>query len=131
MYSVQLAAPAKAFGKGQGHGVAVVDVGEGVGVHRVLHMAAQHPGEAVQSQHGALAGAAAGDHIIGGAAVEQDGGQDAVLDIGQLGLVVGGVHAVVDHLVAHGLHRLLEGGEDDAVLGGLAVFVDERDLHKR
>ena len=54
---VQLAAPAKALGKGHGNGVAVVDVGKGVGIHRVLHMAADHAGEAVQGQHGTLAGA--------------------------------------------------------------------------
>ena len=58
---VQLAAPAEALGKGHGNGVAVVDMGKGVGIHRDLHMAADHAGEAVQGQHGTLAGAAAGD----------------------------------------------------------------------
>ena len=31
---VQLAAPAEALGKGHGNGVAVVDMGKGVGIHR-------------------------------------------------------------------------------------------------
>ncbi len=104
-------------------------MGKGVGVHGVFHMAADDTGEAVQSQHGTLAGAAAGDDVIGRAAVEQDGGQNAALDIGQLGLVIGCVHAVVDYLVAHGLHHFFQGGFNDAVLGGLAVLVDECDLH--
>ena len=61
---VQLTAPAEALGKRHGNGVAVVHVGKGVGIHRVLHMAADHAGEAVQGQHGTLAGAAAGDDVI-------------------------------------------------------------------
>ena len=92
-------------------------------------MAADNAGEAVQGQHGTLAGAAAGDDVIGCAAVQQDGGQNAALHIGQLCGVIGSVHAVVDHLVAHGLHHLFQGGFNDAVLGGLTVLVDECDLH--
>ncbi len=67
--------------------------GEGVGIHGILHMAADDAGEAVQGQHGALAGAAAGDDVVGSAAVEQDGGEDAALHIGQLCGVIGSVHA--------------------------------------
>ena len=126
---VQLTAPAEALGERHGHGIAVVDVGEGVGVHGVLHMAADDAGEAVQGQHGALAGAAAGDDVVGSAAVEQDGGEDAALHIGQLCGVIGSVHAVVDHLVAHRLYDLLQSGLDDAVLCGLTVLVDKCDLH--
>ena len=70
-------------------------------------MAADHAGEAVQGQHGTLAGAAAGDDEVGGAAVQQDGSQNAALHIGQAGRSVG-VHAVVDHFMAHGLHDLLQ-----------------------
>ena len=92
-------------------------------------MAADDAGEAVQGQHGALAGAAAGDDVVGSAAVQQDGGEDAALHIGQLGGVIGGIHTVVDHLVAHRLHDLLQSGLDDAVLCGLTVLVDECDLH--
>ena len=126
---VQLTAPAEALGKRHGNGVAVVHMGKGVGIHRVLHMAADHAGEAVQGQHGTLAGAATGDDVIGCAAVQQDGSQNAALHIGQLCSIVGGVHAVVDHLVAHGLHHLLQGSFNDAVLGGLTVLVDKCDLH--
>ena len=75
------------------------------------------------------ANAAAGDDEVGGTAVQQDGSQNAALHIGQLCSIVGGVHAVVDHLVAHGLHHLLQGGFNDAVLGGLTVLVDKCDLH--
>ena len=126
---VELAAPAKALGKGHGYGVAVVDVGEGVGVHRVLHVAADHPGEAVHGQHGPLAGAAAGDDIVRRAAVQQQRTQNAALDVGELGLVVGGVHAVVVYSVAHGLHHFFQRRQDNAVLCRLAVFVDECDFH--
>ena len=104
-------------------------MGKGVGIHGVFHMAADDAGEAVQRQHGTFAGAATGDDIVGCAAVQQDGGQDAALHIGQLCLVVGSIHAVVDHLVAHGFHDLLQRCFDEAVLGSLAVFVDECDLH--
>ena len=93
-------------------------------------MAADHAGEAVQGQHGTLAGAAAGDDIIGCAAVQQDGSQNAALHIGQLGSIVGSVHAVVDHLVAHGFHYLFQGSFNDAVLGGLTVLVDECNFHR-
>ena len=92
-------------------------------------MAAQHAGEAVAGEHGALAGAAAGDHVVGGTAVQQRGGQDAVLDVGQRVRALGGVHAEVEHLVAHRPDDLLERGLDHAVLGVLAVLVDECDFH--
>ena len=126
---VQLAAPAKALGEGQGHRVAVVDVGEGVGIDRILDMAADDTGEAVQCQHSAFAGAAAGDDIVGRAGVQQHSGQDAVLHIGQLGGIIGGIHAVVDDLVAHRLHDLAQGCFNQGVLGGLTVFVDQCDFH--
>ena len=126
---VQLAAPAEALGKGQGHGVAVVDVGKGVGVHGVLDMAADHAGKAVQCQHGTLAGTAAGDDVVGCAGIQQHSGQDAVLHVGQLGSVIGGVHAVVDDLVAHRFHDLAQGGFHQGALGGLAVFHDQCDFH--
>jgi len=126
---VQLAAPAEALGKGHGNGVAVVDVGKGVGIHGVLHVAADDAGETVQCQHGALAGAAAGNNVVRSAAVQQDGSQNAALHIGQLCSIVGGVHPVVDHLMTHGLHHLFQGSFNDAVLGGLTVLVDKCDLH--
>ena len=126
---VQLAAPAEALGKGQRHGVAVVDMGKGVGVHRVLDMAADHTGEAVQCQHGTLAGAAAGDDIVGCAGVEQHSGQNTVLDIGQLGGILGGVHAVVDDLMAHRLDDLAQRGFDQCVLSSLTILIDQSDFH--
>ena len=92
-------------------------------------MAADDAGEAVEREHGALAGAAAGDDVVDGATVEQDGGKDAVLDVGELGGVLSGVHTIVVDGVAHGLDDLLECLLDDGVLGGLAVLVDEGDLH--
>ena len=109
---VQLAAPAKALGKRQGHGVAVVDMGKGVGVDGILDMAADDAGEAVQRQHGTLAGATAGDDVVCRAGVQQHSGQDAVLHVGQLGGIIGGVHAVVDDLVAHRLDDFAQGGFD-------------------
>ena len=126
---LQLRAPAEVLGEGQGHAVAVVDLGEHVAVGGIHNVAAEHAGEAVAGQHGALAGAAAGHHVIRRAGFQQQGGQQARLDVGQLAGVVGGVHAVVDHGVAHGLHNLLQGGFNEAVLGSLAVFVDQGDTH--
>ena len=128
-FQVQLGAPAEALGKGQGNAVAVVDLGKHIAVGGVDQVAAEHAGEAVAGQHGALAGAAAGDHIVGRAGGEQQGGQQAALDVGELALVLGGVHAVVDHGVTHGFHDLLQGGLDHGILGRLAVFVDERNTH--
>ena len=126
---VQLTAPAEALGKGQGHRVAVVDVGKGVSVNGVLDVAADDAGEAVQGQHSALTGAAAGDDVVRSAGVQQHSGQDAVLNVGQLGGIVGGIHAVVDDLVAHRLDDLAQGGLDQGVLGGLAVLIDQSDFH--
>ena len=108
---VQLAAPAEALGKGQGHRVAVVDMGKGVSVN------------------GALTGAAAGDDVVRSAGVQQHSGQDAVLNVGQLGGIVGGIHAVVDDLMAHRLDDLAQGGLDQGVLGGLAILIDQSDFH--
>ena len=92
-------------------------------------MSAQHPGEGIAGQHGALAGAAAGDDVVGRAAVEQDACQQSALHIGQLARIIGGIHAVVEHLVAHGLHNLAQAGLDHAVFGRLAVFIQKRDFH--
>ena len=126
---IQFTAPAKILRKRQGHTVAVIYLGEQIGIQRAFDMAAQHFGKGIAGQHGSLAGTAAGDHIVRRAAVQQDGPQDAALDVGELGLVVRGVHAVVVYGVAHGLHHFFQGRQDGAVLGRLAVLVDERDLH--
>ena len=49
---------------------------------------------------------------------------------GFLGGIVGGVHTVVDDLMPHRLYDLTQGGFDQAVLGSLAVFVDQCDFHR-
>ena len=46
-----------------------------------------------------------------------------------LGGIVGGIHAVVDDLMAHRLDDLAQGGLDQGVLGGLAVLIDQSDFH--
>ena len=126
---VELLAPAVLEGEGHGDGVTVVDLGEGVGIQRVGDMAAEHAGEGVAGEHGALAGAAAGHDIVGSAGVEQHGGKDAVLNVGErLGVGVG-IHTVVKDGVTHGLDDLLKGSLDHGVLGVLGVLVDESDLH--
>ena len=127
---VQFAAPAEALGERERHGVAVVDVRKGVRVHRILHMAADDVREAVHGQHGAFARAAAGDDVVRSTGIQQDGAQNAHLHIGQLRLVLRGVHAVVVHDVTHRLDHLFERVEDQRVLGCLAVFVDERNTHR-
>ena len=48
---------------------------------------------------------------------------------GFLGGIVGGIHAVVDDLMAHRLDDLAQGGFDQGVLGGLAVFIDQCNFH--
>ena len=126
---LQLRAPAEILGKGQGRAVAVVDLGKHVSIGGIDDVPAQHPGEGIAGQHGALAGAAAGDNVVGRAAVEQDAGQQPALHIGQLAGIVGGIHAVVDHLVAHGFHNLAQAGFNHAVLGRLTVFIQKRDFH--
>ena len=126
---VELLAPAVLEGEGHGDGVTIVDLGKGVGIQRVGDMAAQNTGEGVAGEHGALAGAAAGHDIVGSAGVEQHGGKDAVLNVGErLGVGVS-IHTVVKDGVAHGLDNLLEGSLDHGVLGVLGVLVDESDLH--
>ena len=92
-------------------------------------MTAQHAGEGVAGEHGALAGAAAGHDVVGGTGVEQHGGKDAVLHVGE-GLGVGvGIHAIVKDGVAHGLDNLLKGSLDHGVLGVLRILVDQSDFH--
>src|SRR5699024_3561466 len=103
---------------------------KGVGIDGVLDMAAEHAGEAVERQHRAFACTTAGDDIISRAGVEQHGGEDAVLDIGQLGGIVGGVHAVVYDRVAHRLDNLAQSFFDQRVFGSLAVFVNQCDFHR-
>ena len=92
-------------------------------------MAAQHAGEGVAGEHGALAGAATGHDVVGSAGVEQHGGKNAVLHVGE-GLGVGvGIHAIVKDGVPHGLDNLLKGSLDHRVLGVLRVLINQSDLH--
>ena len=67
---LQLCTPTEILGKGESNAVAVVDLGKHEAVGRIYQMAAQHAREAVAGQHGAFAGAAAGDHIVRSTAVE-------------------------------------------------------------
>ena len=129
IFQVQLAAPAKAFGKRQGNSIAIVHMSKGISIHGIFHMAADHAGKAVQRQHGTLAGTAAGDNIIRCAGIQQHRCQNAVLHIGQLGGIIGCVHTIVDNLMAHRLHNLAQDGFDQGVLGGLAVFIDQCNFH--
>ena len=92
-------------------------------------MTADDSGEGVEREHGPLAGAAAGHNVVRRAAVEKGGREDAVLHVGELGIVIRCVHAVVEHLMAHGLHDLAQGLLDHGVLCRLAVLVDECDFH--
>ena len=105
---VELLAPAVLEGEGHGDSVAVIDLGKGVGIERVLDMSADDAGEGVEREHGAFAGAAAGDHIVCCLAVQKRCGKDAVLDIGELGSVVCGIHAVVEVLMSHRLCDLAQ-----------------------
>ena len=128
---VELLAPAVLKSEGHGDGVAIVDLGKGVGVERVGNVAAQHAGEGVTGEHGALAGAAAGHDVVGSTGVQQHGGKDAVLHVGE-GLGVGiGIHAIVKDSVAHGLDNLLKGSLNHRVLGVLRVLIDQSDFHDR
>ena len=126
---VELLAPAVLEGEGHGDGVTVVDLGEGVGIQRVGNMAAQHAREGVAGEHGALAGAAAGHDVVCSARVEQHGGKDAVLDVGEGSGALLGIHAIVKDGVTHGLDNLLKGSLDHGILGVLRVLVDQSDLH--
>ena len=92
-------------------------------------MSAQHARETVAGQHGAFARAAAGHHIVGCAGFQQQGGQKARLDVGQLAGVISCIHAIVDHFVAHGFNHFLQGAFDQAVLGGLTVFINQSNTH--
>ena len=47
----------------------------------------------------------------------------------KLGSIVGGVHAVVDDLMAHRLDDLAQRGFDQCVLGSLAILIDQSDFH--
>ena len=131
VFEVAFLAPAVLESEGDGHGVAVVDLREGIGVERVLNVSADHAREAVEREHGALAGAAAGDDEVGGAGVQEGGGEDAVLHVGQGRGSFVRVHAVVVDLEALGLDHGPEGVEDHGVLAVLAVLVDQCDAHCR
>ena len=113
----------------KGYAVPIIDLGEHEAVGRVDDVTADHPGEAVARQHGALAGAAARHDVVCRASVEEDGGEEPALDIGQLRGVLRRIHPVIVHDVAHRLHDLPERGLDEAVLCRLAVFVDECNSH--
>ena len=60
-------------------------------------MSADDTREGIECQHGAFAGSAACDHKVSSAGVQKNSCQNAVLHIGELGFVIGRVHAVVDH----------------------------------
>ena len=126
---IELGAPAKALGKGQGDAVTIIDLGEHIAVGGIDQVATDHARETVARQHGALAGAAAGHDVVGSAAGQQQRGQQTALDISELAGVLGGIHTIVDDGVAHGFHDLLQGGLDHGVLSRLTVFVDQGDTH--
>ena len=92
-------------------------------------MSADHIGEAVECQHRPLSGTAARHDKIGRTGIQEHTGKDSVLHIGELSRILCRVHAVIIDRVAHRLHDLFQCLLDDGILGGLAVLVDECDLH--
>ena len=92
-------------------------------------MSADHAGEAVECQHSAFACAAACDDIVACACVQQCSCEDSVLHVCKLSLVVSCIHTIVFDFKAHGFHDLAQGLLNDAVLGRLAVLVDQCDSH--
>ena len=92
-------------------------------------MAAEHARKAVERQHRTLARAAAGDHVIRRAGIEQNRGQNAVLHEGQLALALFAIHAVVIDLMAHRGNGLFKRSLNRRVLCRLAVFVNQRNPH--
>lgn len=54
------------------------------------------------------------------------GGVEVLIHVGG---IIGCVHTIVDNLMAHRLHNLAQGGFDQGVLGGLAVFIDQCNFH--
>ena len=80
IFQIQLRAPAEVHRKGDGEGVAGVDLREQIALQRFMGPAAHDAGEGVQREHGAHAGAAARDDEVGRAGIEQDRSQQAFLD---------------------------------------------------
>lgn len=63
-------------------------------------MAADDARERIECEHGAFTGSAACDLKVSGAGVQKNSCQNAVLHIGELGFVIGRVHAVVDDFIS-------------------------------
>lgn len=119
---IELSAPAEAFGIRNCDRVAVVDLAKKKRICRVLNVTADHARERVAGQHGALACTTAGDDEVNRAGIQQYGGQNPVLDIGQGVRVLSAVHAVVEDFVAQRLDDGLECVENKLILCGLAVL---------
>ena len=128
-FQFQLGAPAEVLRIGKRNAVPVIDLRKHIAVGGIDQMSAQHAGEAVAGKHGAFAGAAAGHHIVRRSGVQQQGGKQAALHISQLGLILRAVHPVIVHRMPHGLDNFPQRGLDQAVLGRLAVFIDQRNTH--
>ncbi len=102
---VALRRPAVTIVEGEADAIAAIDLREQEGVERLLDQAADDARILHRGIEEADAGAAAADHQIDTAGAEQQPGDEAGVDVGQLGRLAALLHAAVDHLVAAAVER--------------------------
>ena len=105
----------------------------GIAMNLMVPVLAAYIAESIGKRPALVPGFVAGMIAIQGLPVNAETGMidagGAGVGFGFLGGIVGGIHAVVDDLVAHRLDDLAQGGLDQGVLGGLAVLIDQSDFH--
>ena len=126
---VELTAPAPTLSEGHGDRVTVVYLSELICVGRINYVAAKNTGEGVTSEHSALTCTATGDYEVASAGVEKNCGEDTDLNVGELLLVLSGVHTVVVYLVTKGLYNHLKSVADKSILSRLAILVNKCNFH--
>ena len=126
---IEFRSPSEALGIGHGDCVSVVDLGKQERVGRIDYQAAEHARHGVRGKHRTCPRTAACNDEIGSTRIEKDAGEQAHHGICQLRFVVGGIHAVIVHLVPEWLDDRHKCVMDDAILRGLAVLIDKGNFH--
>ena len=92
-------------------------------------MTADNAREGVACQHSALASSASGNHIVCCAGIQKNCCQNTNLNIGQLCLIICGIHTIVVYLMSHRFYNFLQRTLNNSVLSCLAVLINQCNFH--